>query len=99
MSSLPICFFAYAAGFPELAETVELAISQINSLQLVEVRSRRTLGTAGQATLAAVTRAIDKSDLLVCDLTHLDVEVLFELGYAIATNKKIWIGSVSSQRV
>jgi hypothetical protein len=91
MTSLPTGFFGYAPGFPELADSVELAIEQINSLHIVELRGRRSLGAAGPASLAAVTKAIDASDLFACELSHLDTEVLFELGYAIATNKRVWI--------
>lgn len=91
MSDLPICYFSYPPGLPELVETVELAIERINSLGVVEIRHRRSLGDAEQVNVAAVRKAINESDLFACDLTHLDTGVLFQLGYAIATNKPVWI--------
>jgi hypothetical protein len=38
-----------------------------------------------------VLRAIDQSDVFVCDITYFNHNVLFELGYAVGKNKKILI--------
>ncbi|MBU1751252.1 MAG: nucleoside 2-deoxyribosyltransferase [Chloroflexi bacterium] len=85
------CFFAYSTRSPELVETVEAAIERINKLGVVRIIGRRSLGLAGKVILSAVQRAINDSDLFICDLTCFDLDVLFELGYAIARDKKVWI--------
>ena len=38
-----------------------------------------------------ILRNIDRSDVFACDLTHINSNVSFELGYAIGRFKRIWI--------
>ncbi len=38
-----------------------------------------------------ICRAISAADLFICDLTYLNPNVLFELGFAIAQRRKIWV--------
>lgn len=46
---------------------------------------------SGQLIIRKVCEAIDAAQVILCDLTTMNPNVLFELGYAIAKNKRIWI--------
>ena len=84
-------FFAYPSFPPSLSETIEEAIDQINKGQLVQVISWKNLGVNGKYIISEILKIIDECPIFMCDLTNLNFNVLFELGYAIAKNKKIWI--------
>jgi hypothetical protein len=87
------CFFAYSAKPPSVAESVDHAIGAMHKDygSLVEVCSWKDLQVTGKFLIDEICAAINKCDLFVCDLTTLNRNVLFELGYAISANKKVWI--------
>ncbi len=93
MSDPVDCFFAYPANPPALSEVVEKSIVTINQTGegLIVAHGWRDLSVSGKIIVTEVCEAINKSSLFVCDLTNLNPNVLFELGYAIARNKRIWI--------
>jgi hypothetical protein len=76
-----------------LAEVIENAINEINTRgkSIVVARGWKTIGVTGKAIIQEVCREIDTCELFICDLTSLSPNVLFELGYAIAHNKRIWL--------
>jgi hypothetical protein len=88
---LATCFVAYPSKPRSIAETIEAAIDMINDTQLVKLVGWRSLPVTGRVVIKQVCAAIDKSDLFICDMTILNPNVLFELGYAIAKKKRIWI--------
>jgi hypothetical protein len=87
------CFVAYPSSPPALSEVIEKAIARINTEGegIVVVQGWKELSVSGKLIINEVCSAIDKSQLFICDLTYLNPNVLFELGYAIAHNKQIWI--------
>lgn len=91
MNNVPTCFVAYPAYTPSLSETIENAIEQINTTRVVNAKSWTKFNVIGKFIIDQVCDAIDSSDIFMCDLTYISDNVLFELGYAIAKNKKIWI--------
>ena len=93
MSDPVNCFFAYPANPPASSEVIEKAIVQINGAGtgLVVAHGWRELGVSGKIIITKVCEAIDNCPLFVCDLTSLNPNVLFELGYAVARNKRTWI--------
>ncbi len=93
MSNPVNCFFAYSAMPDALSETLENSINEINrrGTGLVHIQGWKTLGVTGQIIINKICEAIELSALFICDLTNLSPNVLFELGYAIARNKRIWI--------
>ena len=93
MADLIKCFVAYSANPASLAEVIENAISEINiqGNGLVVAHGWKTIGVTGKVIIKEVCAAIDACNLFVCDLTSLSPNVLFELGYAIARNKRIWL--------
>lgn len=93
MGTIVNCFFAYPANPPALSEVIEKSIDEINNLgkDLINAHGWKTLGVSGKIIIQEVCKAIDDCDLFICDLTYLNPNVLFELGYAIARNRRIWI--------
>lgn len=91
MSSTPSMFYAYSARPADVAETVESAIKQINQGNAINVVGWKSLSVGGKLLVQEITRAIDESDILACDLTVLNHNVLFELGYGIGKDRRIWI--------
>jgi len=87
------CFFAYASGDFEHSEIIESAINTINSYSpgTVQIQGWKSLNVPGTVIITSICNAIDRADVFICDLTRFNVNVLFELGYAIAKDKRIWI--------
>jgi hypothetical protein len=92
------CFYAYSTQPADVAETIETAIQIINQAGVVNVRSWKDFGTTGNFVIQEICNGIKDCELFVCDLSSLSLNVLFELGYAIATNKRIWITLDSSRK-
>lgn len=96
MNSTPTCFFAYPSHPLLLAETVENAITQINSSKIVFMESWKSTNVSGKFIMQEICKAIDAHDFFACDITCLNPNVLFELGYAIAQKKRIWVSRDTS---
>jgi len=87
------CFFAYPANPSSLSEVIENAIVEINnqSSGVVYAYGWKSLGVTGKVIAQEVCTAIDQCDLLIGDMTILSPNVLFEIGYAIARDKRLWL--------
>jgi hypothetical protein len=88
---LPKCFLAYGSGFPAHSETLESFADRINQTGTVEVCSWTQLQIGGRVLISSICRAIDMREIFIADITQLNANVLFELGYAIAKNRRIWL--------
>jgi hypothetical protein len=85
-------FFAYGSENRTCGEFIESAIKEINnSGHQVNVKSWKALSVGGSFIISTILREIENSDLFCCDITNLNENVLFELGFAIAKNKPVWI--------
>jgi hypothetical protein len=84
-------FFAYGSLYPSSGECIEEAIQQINDSGEATIKSWIHLRNSGRLIINEVLDAIDNSDFFCCDLTGLNDNVLFELGYALARKKPIFI--------
>lgn len=85
------CFVAYSSEPVALSETIEGAIDLIRGGGLVNIDSWKSTAEPGRIVISSICEAIAKRDIFICDLTYLNSNVLFELGYAIAQNKRIWV--------
>lgn len=84
-------FFAYP-GLPySRAETIEEAIKIINNTQNVDISSWRSTSINGKYIINEICKCIEEEDIFLCDITGLNPNVLFELGFAIAKKRRIWI--------
>ncbi|MGG0667432.1 hypothetical protein ABE073_02780 [Lederbergia citrisecunda] len=91
-------FYAYASQEKDVLQDIRSTIEAINQTNTVNITSWENLNIHGQFIYGKILEAIDKCDLFMCDLTTLNYNVLYELGYAIAKEKKIWISLNNVQR-
>lgn len=84
-------FFAYPASNPSLAEAIREATRQINIRKQVLVEPWENCKVSGKLVIHEICRHIDESPLFLADVTNINANVMFELGYAIAKDKRIWI--------
>ncbi|MEB2281100.1 hypothetical protein LAV73_14020 [Lysinibacillus xylanilyticus] len=84
-------FYAYSSHKPDLLEDIRGAVKLINESQLISITTWENLSISGKYIVNGILESIDECDLFICDLTYLNFNVLYELGYAISKEKKIWI--------
>ena len=86
------CFYAYSSHNQSTVYTIESAVKIINEARTdVKVKTWKEMNVSGKWIIEDITDEIDSCDVFICDLTHINFNVLFELGYAIAINKRIWV--------
>ncbi len=83
-------FFAYPAEPESTSETIEGAVKQFNHIQTSDhVQSWRALDIPGRFIPHEVMSAIDRCDFLIADITRLNFNVTFEIGYSIGRRKRL----------
>jgi hypothetical protein len=90
-SPLPTVFFGYPSR-PELrAETVEKAARDLELQGALIPVPWTSLKISGRFVIDEITRAISDAEVAVFDLTNLNLNVMFEVGYAIGSDTVIWL--------
>lgn len=84
-------FFAYSSDPAYCGECINEAIKEINKGGTCDLKSWERLIISGKYIITSILTEINNSDFFCADLTGLSYNVLFELGYAIAKNKPIWL--------
>lgn len=84
-------FFAYPSKPPRIGETIRDALRDINASGVIQLMSWEECRTGGRVIIQEICSQIDKCDLFCADLTALNPNVMFELGYSISKNKRIWV--------
>jgi hypothetical protein len=85
------CFVAYPSNPPDRAESIEEAIQRIKDGKAVDILGWKDLRITGRLIISAICDAIGSKDLFIADLTGLNSNVLFELGYALVNRKRLWL--------
>lgn len=70
---------------------IQNAVLEINKSQECHIRTWQDCSVSGKPVIGAICEEIDKSDIFLADLTGANPNVLFELGYAIGKNKRVWL--------
>lgn len=83
-------FFAYPSVPPSIGESIREAIKTLKTAHY-ELTSWESLCIGGKYVIDTICQEIDGSDLFCADVTFLNPNVAFELGYAIAKNLRIWL--------
>jgi len=92
MADTPVqAFFAYPSAPQGVVDTIHNAVNELNRTGLVAVKLWEELRVGGQVVIEQLTQAIDSAPLFMADLTGLNANVMFELGYAITSKKRIWL--------
>lgn len=81
-------FFAYPNKPNELALTIERAVSDIN-LSRKKITPWKALDIAGSFIADQIKDKIDEKETIVADISKLNFNVTFEVGYAIGQRKKV----------
>lgn len=85
-------FFAYESGHQENIDAIKKAIHEYNTHQSsYKAKTWEELGVSGKIINKTILNAIDKCEIFACDMTYINHNVLFELGYAIGKEKKLLI--------
>ncbi len=89
-------FFAYPSQPHSLSETIQNTIRQLEldgelRQSGVQFRPWPDVSVVGVRLLSSITDAIDRSVVVACDVTYLNPNVAFELGYAIGSTKRVWV--------
>ncbi len=87
----PTGFFAYASAPHSIPATIKAAIESICKTQKATLVSWEELGIGGKYIIQEVCDKIDDCDFFCADITTINPNVMFELGFAIARDKRIWL--------
>jgi hypothetical protein len=90
-SHRPTGFVAYPSRPTELPDTIRAAVAQINREPHATLRTWQDLSVSGHLIINQICDAISDAQFFVADLTDINPNVLFEVGYAIAKGKPIWL--------
>lgn len=91
IETTPACFVAYPSTPASRAETVEKAIETISGSGVVRIKGWKSLFPGGRPIISRIFEEIRLCSCFIADLTSLNPNVLFELGYAVAHRKRVWI--------
>src|SRR5262249_808849 len=91
MSSLPTCFVAYTSLIPGNGDAIEFAIELLQESGQVEIKGWKSLSIGGSLIIDTICNEIRQRDLFIADVTTLNPNVLFELGFAIGLGKRVWL--------
>jgi nucleoside 2-deoxyribosyltransferase len=86
----PRIFFAYPSEPSILGETIWHASKGI-AASGVACQLWEDLAVSGKMVIDRILEAIANADVSVFEITHLNQNVMFELGCAIGSNKKVWL--------
>ena len=90
--SKKVIFFAYEDGHQENKDAISRAAQNYNTHQgTYKVVLWEDLNQSGNIIGSKIFNAIKECEFFACDLTYLNHNVFFELGYAIACKKKLKI--------
>ena len=90
-NTTPKAFFAYPSSGRTLKEPIQEAIRELNAAGQVNIETWEKCNTGGKFIIDTICTAIDAAKLFFADLTGFNANVMFELGYAIARKKRIWL--------
>ena len=86
----PSGFFAYPSQPPSAGDAIVQAIEEVNHGHEVFIKPWSECSVTGKLIIDEICKEIDAADFFCADLTGINPNVMFELGYAIAKNKRIW---------
>ncbi|HYV42827.1 MAG TPA: hypothetical protein VEO02_13635 [Thermoanaerobaculia bacterium] len=87
----PSVFFGYPSRPAMLRETLGVAARRIQETAGVDIVTWEDLAVGGKLIIGEITRTIDSAALSVFEVTDLNHNVMFELGYAIGAERRVWL--------
>ena len=83
-------FFAYPND-RRISETITAFAQKVNESGHLLIETWEQMQIGGKLLIAEICKKIDDSDLFCADITRLNPNVLFEIGFAIARKKRAWL--------
>ncbi|MCL5961218.1 MAG: hypothetical protein M1358_18245, partial [Chloroflexi bacterium] len=89
-------FYAYPAKPEALNETISEGVNDLKKevqIRQANVRFKQwnNLSVTGKRIAKEIMQMVDRAEVFACDLTYANLNVSFELGYAIGQFKRVWI--------
>lgn len=85
-------FFAYPNAPALIGETIERALSLArDSRDPIDVRSWRAMDVAGHIIPQEIEEELRSRDMLIADITVLNFNVTYEIGFAIGQGKRVYL--------
>jgi hypothetical protein len=84
-------FFAYPTVPASCGDAIESAVEQINVSHSCNISTWKSMKFSGKEGVHEICQSIEAADFFCADLTGINPNVMFELGYAIAKNKRVWL--------
>ena len=89
MAGFKTAFFAFPSGPTELRNPVEMAVALANRTPNARIEGWPQLEIFGAAIPDEIRAGIEKADVLICDVTRPNLNVYYEVGFAIGLGKSI----------
>lgn len=88
----PKAFVAYASADKNVSEIVFQAVQRANAKPIaVEYEPWEFNDIAGNPLISPIIEGIDESAYVVADITYLNLNVIYEVGYAIGRSKRVFL--------
>lgn len=85
-------FVAYPSRPPQIGQAVSAAVSKlITRSRAIQLSTWEENDVAGRFIAGTILAEIDAGDVLVADITRLNFNVVFEVGYAIGRRKRVYL--------
>jgi len=85
-------FFAYPSKPPEIKYTINSTVSELQKLSKYKnINSWEELDIPGKFIVNQIMRRIEESNIFIADITFLNFNVIYEIGYAIGQQKRIFL--------
>jgi hypothetical protein len=91
VGAVPSIFFGYPGRPVQRVATLTEAMSKLRAANAAVPKSWQELRTGGRYLIDSIFEAIQECDVSAFDLSTINLNVLFELGYAIGGNRRIWL--------
>jgi len=88
--SRSLVFVAYPSLLEQIGDTIESTALKLRGAPYkFDIRTWKQLDVPGRFIIEGITNKIDEADFIVADITHLNFNVTFEVGYAIGRKKRV----------
>lgn len=84
-------FYAYSSRPSFTKDVIEDAVKEINDGETCQIKTWKDMTVNGKFIINEIISDINSADFFCADLTGMNDNVLFEIGYAIGIGKPIWL--------
>ena len=84
-------FVCYSSEPPQLGSTIESAAARLRQAGALQIETWRQMDIPGRFLADSILQKIDSADFVVADITRLNFNVTFEVGYAIGRQKRTFL--------